>query len=52
MVAKVGEILAVSKQAAQEVVGERFNLRELNELDVRKRYLIEITDRFAALVSM
>ena len=31
------------------VVGERFNLRKLNELEVRKRYQIEITNRFAAL---
>jgi hypothetical protein len=28
---------------------ERFNLRNLNELEVRKRYQIEISDRFAAL---
>ena len=38
-----------SEQAAQEVVGERFNLRKLNELEFRKRYQIEITNRFAAL---
>ena len=49
MVAKVRERLAVHKQAAQEVVGERFNLRKLNELEVRKRYQIKITNRFAAL---
>ena len=30
-------------------MGERFNLRKLNELEVRKRYQIEITNRFAAL---
>jgi hypothetical protein len=29
--------------------GERFNLRKLNELEVRKEYRIEITNRFAAL---
>ena len=46
MVAKVGERLAVRKQDAQVVVGERFNLRNLNELEVRKRYQIEITNRF------
>jgi hypothetical protein len=28
---------------------ERFNIRKLNELDVRKQYQIEITNRFAAL---
>ena len=49
MVAKVRERLAVRKQAAQEVVWERFNLRKLDELEVRKRYQIEITNRFAAL---
>ena len=45
----VRERLAVRKQAAQEVVGERFNLRKLDELEVRKRYQIDITNRFAAL---
>ena len=49
MVAKVREGLAVSKQAAQKFDGERFNLRKLNELEVRKHYQIEITNGFAAL---
>jgi hypothetical protein len=31
---------------------ERFNLRKLNELDVRKRYLIEISNRSAALENL
>jgi len=43
VVAKVRERLAVSKQAAQSFDGERFNLRKLNELEVRKEYQIEIT---------
>ena len=29
--------------------GERFNLRKLNELDIKKQFQIEITNRFAAL---
>jgi hypothetical protein len=29
--------------------GERFNLRKLNELEVRKQYQIQITNRFAPL---
>ena len=41
--------MAVSKQAPQKFDGERFNLRKLNELEVRKQYQIEITKRFAAL---
>ena len=49
MVAKVWEILTVSKQATQKFDGERFNLSKLNELEVRKQYQIEIADRFAAV---
>jgi len=52
VVAKVREILAVSKQAAQRFDGERFHLRMLNELEVRKQYEIEITNRFAALKNL
>ena len=49
VVAKVRERLAVRKQAAQKSDGVRFNLRKLNDLEVRKQYQIEITNRFAAL---
>ena len=52
VVAKVRERLAVSKQAAQRFDGERFNHRKLNELEVRKQYQIEITNRFAALENL
>jgi len=31
---------------------ERFNIRKLNELEVRKQYQIEITNRFAALENL
>jgi hypothetical protein len=30
-------------------MGEGFNLRKLNELEVRKQYKMEITNSFAAL---
>jgi len=30
-------------------MGKKFNRRTLNELEVRKQYQIEITNRFAAL---
>ena len=49
VVAKVRERLAVSKQKAQKLDGERFILRKLKNLEVKKQYQIEITDRFAAL---
>jgi len=44
-IAKVRERLAVGKQAAQRFDRQRFNLRKLNELEVRKQYHIEITNR-------
>ena len=46
------ERLAVRKQAAQKSDGGRFNLRKLNDLEVRKQYHIEITNRFAALENL
>jgi hypothetical protein len=49
LIANVRERLGVSKQAAQKLDGEGFNLRNLNELEVSKQYQIEITNRFAAL---
>ena len=52
MVAKVRERLAVSKQAAQKFEGERFNLRKLKELEVRKQYKIKITNRFVVLENL
>jgi predicted nucleotidyltransferase component of viral defense system len=42
----------VSKQAAQKCDVERFNLRKLSELDVRKQYQIEITKQFAGLETL
>ena len=48
-VAKVRERLAVSKQTPQKFDRERFNLRKLNELDVRKQYQTDITNMSAAL---
>ena len=52
MVAKLRERIAVRKQAAQTFDGDIFNLRKLNELEVKKKYQIEITNRFAALENL
>ena len=41
--------MAVSKQATQKFEWACFDLMKLNELEVRKKYHIEITNRFAAL---
>ena len=44
--------MALSKPAAQRFEGERFNLRKLRELEVKKQYQIEITNRFATLENL
>ena len=49
VIAKVRERLAVGKQAAERFDRQRFNLRKLNEPEVREQYQIEIKNRFAAL---
>jgi hypothetical protein len=49
MVANVRERLSVSKQEAQRSDAERFNLRKVNELEVKKQYQIKVSNRFAAL---
>ena len=38
----------VSKEAVEKLDVERFNLKKLNELEVRKQYQIMISYRFAA----
>jgi len=48
VIAKVRERLAVGKQAAQRFDRQRFNLRKLNEPEVKEQYQIEIRNRFAA----
>ena len=52
VVAKVKGRLAVSKQAEQNMDGATFEIRKLNELEVRKQYQIEISNRFAALENL
>ena len=44
--------LAVGKPAAQRLDRQRFNLSKLNDLEVRKQYQIDITNRFAALENL
>ena len=52
MVVKVRERLAVREQAAHKYDVERFNVRKLNEQEVRKQYQIKISNRFAALENL
>jgi hypothetical protein len=51
-VAKVREILAISKRAAQKFDMERFNLKELDEVEAKEQYRVEISNRFAALENL
>jgi hypothetical protein len=47
VIANVRERLAVSEQAAQ-----RFNLRKVSELEIRKQHQIRISNWFAALENL
>ena len=49
VVAKVRERFAGDKQETRKFDFERFNLRRLNELEFRKLYQIEFSNRFSAL---
>ena len=52
VIVKVRERLALGKQAAQRLDRQRFSLSKLNDLEVRKQYQIDITNRFAALENL
>jgi hypothetical protein len=52
VVAKVRERLAVSKQTAHRVHMERLNLQILNKVEGNEQYLVEISNRFAALENL
>ncbi|PNF29719.1 hypothetical protein B7P43_G12562 [Cryptotermes secundus] len=49
VVAKVMERLAVNKQTTHRVHMERFNLKNLNEVEGKEQYCIEVSNRFTAL---
>jgi hypothetical protein len=52
VVAKVRERLSARKQAAQNTDVERFNLKEQSEMEVRKRFQIELSKWFAAFENL
>jgi hypothetical protein len=49
VVAKVRERLAVSKRMVKKMDVERFNLKQLNEVEVKEKYQTTIKNMFAAL---
>jgi hypothetical protein len=48
----VRERLAVSKRAAQKIDMEKFNVKKLNEGDVKEQYQITTRKNFAALENL
>jgi len=49
VVAKIRERLAVINKQHRSLMEKKFNLRKLNEVKFRKKYHIEITNKFAAV---
>jgi hypothetical protein len=49
VVAKFRERLTVSKRPANKMDMDRFNLKKLNEGEVKDRYQVTIKNRFSAL---
>jgi hypothetical protein len=47
--AKLRERLSVSKRVAQKFNMKRFDLKKLNDAEVKEQYQVKITNRFAAL---
>jgi hypothetical protein len=52
VVGKVRERVTVSKQAAQKIEMEKFNLKELKEVDVKEQYHFTIRNKSAALKNL
>jgi hypothetical protein len=48
VVAKLRERLSVSKRVAEKLAMQRFDLRKLNDAEVKEQYQVKITNRFAA----
>jgi hypothetical protein len=52
VVAEVGERLSVSKRAAPKFHVQSFNLKKLNDVEVKERYQAEIPDKFAVVENL
>jgi hypothetical protein len=51
-VAKLRERISVSKGAKQKFDLERFDMKKLNDVEVKEKYQVEISNRFATLESL
>jgi hypothetical protein len=52
VVAKVREKISVSKCARQNFDSERFDLKGSNDVEVKEKYQVEISNRFAVLQNL
>jgi hypothetical protein len=52
VVAKLRERLAVSKRPVNKMDMERFNLKKLNEGEVKEQYQVTIKNKFSALENL
>jgi hypothetical protein len=50
-VAKLREKISVSKRSRQNFDLERFDLKKLDDVDIREKYQVQISNIFAALES-
>jgi hypothetical protein len=48
-VAKLRETISVSKPARRKCDLERFDLKKLNDIEVKEKYQVKISNRFAAV---
>jgi hypothetical protein len=51
-VAKLRERISLSRRARQNCDLERFDLNKLDDIEVKEKYQVEISNRFAALESL
>jgi hypothetical protein len=51
-VAKLRERISVSKQTRQKFDLEKFDPKKLDDIEVKEKYQVEISNRFAALKSL
>jgi hypothetical protein len=51
-VAKLRERISVSKLARQKFDAERFDLKKLDDVEVKEKYQVEISNRYADLESL
>jgi hypothetical protein len=52
VVAKLRKRISVSKRARQNSDLERFDLKRLDDVEVKEKYQVEISNRFAALETL